>query len=83
MLCVAIVNYFVITISDNVLDLAKDFTALMIIGEFDDFLSHASETYACHADIVPDCVNEDCYNELMMIEVTTSNGAKHGACVKL
>ena len=71
MLCVAIVNYFVITISDNVLDLAKDFTALMIIGEFDDFLSKASETYASHTEIAFECTSEDCYSNLMMIEVTT------------
>ena len=56
MLCVAIVNYFVITISDNVLDLAKDFTALLIIGEFDDFLSMKTESYAEVSDIAHDCL---------------------------
>ena len=33
---IAIINYAVITASDNVLDLAKDFTALIIIAEIDD-----------------------------------------------
>jgi len=36
MVCITIVNYFVIMISNNVIDIAKDFTALMIIADFDD-----------------------------------------------
>ena len=83
MFCVAIVNYFVITISDNVLDLAKDFTALMIIGEFDDYMSKASETYASNDEIALMCVEEDLFKDLLLIEVTTSRAAKHNACVKL
>ena len=39
MFLIALVNFFVVTISDNVLDVAKDFTALLIIAEFDDLLS--------------------------------------------
>ena len=58
---IAIINYFVITISDNVLDLAKDFTALMVIAEFDDFMSKASETYARNDEIAVDCVEADEY----------------------
>ena len=32
---IALINYAVITVSGNVLDLAKDFTALIIIAEID------------------------------------------------
>ena len=32
---IAIINYSVITVSETVLDLAKDFTALVIIAEID------------------------------------------------
>ena len=84
MLCIAIINYFVITISDNVLDLAKDFTALMVIAEFDDFMSKASETYARNNEIAVECVEEDEYkNSLLLVEVTTSNDAKGAGGQKL
>ena len=72
MICVAIVNYFVITISDNVLDIAKDFTALLIIGEFDDFLSMKTESYASTPDIAHDCLSEDYYESIFKIETTSS-----------
>jgi len=42
MLCITIVNYFVIMISNNVIDIAKDFTALMIIADFDDIFGQTS-----------------------------------------
>lgn len=42
MLCIAVVNYLVITISSNVIDIAKDFTALMVIADFDDFFGQTS-----------------------------------------
>ena len=83
MLCVAIVNYFVITISDNVLDLAKDFTALIVIGEFDDFMSKAIDTYANQDEIALECVDDAAYDDLLMIDVTTSTSAKNQGEVKL
>jgi len=36
---VAIVNYIVVMISDSVLDIAKDFTALIIIADIDDIFA--------------------------------------------
>lgn len=36
MVAITLVNYLVITISTNVIDIAKDFTALMVIADFDD-----------------------------------------------
>lgn len=41
MVCITLVNYLVITISTNVIDIAKDFTALMIIADFDDIFGEA------------------------------------------
>ena len=37
MILITVLNYFVIMISGSVLDIAKDFTALTIIGDFDDY----------------------------------------------
>ena len=45
MFLIALINYFVVTISDNVLDVAKDFTALLIISEFDDILADQEAPY--------------------------------------
>ena len=42
---IAFINYLVVTVSDNVLDVAKDFTALLIISEFDDILADLTTTY--------------------------------------
>ena len=50
MIFVAIINYIVITISYNVLDVAKDFTALLIIAEFDDQLATLTDTYAASSE---------------------------------
>lgn len=36
MILITLINYNVITISDTVIDIAKDFTALMIIADIDD-----------------------------------------------
>lgn len=36
LLAVALVNYIVVMISDSILDIAKDFTALIIIADIDD-----------------------------------------------
>jgi len=54
MFCIAIINYFVITISNDVLTLAKDFTALLIIADFDDLMSTATATYASNDEIADD-----------------------------
>ena len=37
MLLITLSNYLVITIEDNILEIAKDFTALMIIAKFSDY----------------------------------------------
>jgi len=78
MFAIAIINYFVITISNDVLTLAKDFTALLIIAEFDDLMSKATATYASNDELADD-VQSGCeaeYEGLLLIEVTTSVDAK-------
>ena len=45
LILIALINYFVVTISYEVLDVAKDFTALLIIAEFDDILADLTTTY--------------------------------------
>ena len=71
----ALVCYFVIVTSTSVLDLAKDFTALMIISEFDNqFAKFSREKIATDAVTDPDGT----YHDLLMIETTTSEEAKGG-----
>ena len=55
---IGIINYCVICISDNVLDLAKDFVALIVINEFDDFIARAAEVYAKFPELSVDCCTE-------------------------
>ena len=70
----AVVCYFVIVVSDSVLDLAKDFTALMIISEIDNqFAAISEETIA--KDILAD-ETKDIYKDLFKIETTTSKAAR-------
>ena len=63
------INYLVVTISNNVLDVAKDFTALLIIAEFDDILATLVDTYASQNEPSFDAME---YEEMMKIETTTS-----------
>lgn len=68
------INYAVILQSRNVLDLAKDFVALMIIAEFDNMFAKYSEQM-----IVKDILDEHRadYKDLFKIETTTSTD-RHG-----
>ena len=51
------------------LDVAKDFTALLIIAEFDDILASLVDTYATQNEPSFDAME---YEEMMKIETTTS-----------
>ena len=70
MFLIAMANYLVITISESVIDVAKDFTALVIISYFDDIFSTASLGSSKGADLVTKK-----YRKLFIAEVTTSNDA--------
>ena len=67
--------YAVIITSTTVLDLAKDFTALMIISEFDNQFANFSRE-----KIATDAVNnsDGTYTDLFMIDTTTSDEARGG-----
>ena len=72
MFLIAIANYMVIQISESAIDIAKDFTALLIISDFDDiFTSLSGSTLA--DDIVSAAGDE--YEPMFIVEVTTSNDA--------
>ena len=71
MFLIAMANYMVITISEAVIDIAKDFTALLIIADFDDIFSTASQGSSKGADLV-----SGDYEEMFTIETTTSNDAR-------
>ena len=43
MIIITIINYFVIAVSGTVIDVAKDFTALLIIADFDDIFGENIE----------------------------------------
>ena len=70
MVAITLVNYLVITISTNVIDIAKDFTALMIIADFDDIFGEAGVKGSKATDIV----GGD-YEDLFIVETTTSHNA--------
>ena len=71
----AIICYFVIISSPDVLELAKDFTALMIISEFDNqFAMFSREKIAKEAVKITD--TDTTYRDLFMIETTTSRDAQ-------
>ena len=73
---IAIINYAVITVSDNVLDLAKDFTALIIIAEIDNQFAEQSKESLVR-DAVENTNSE--YAKLFKIETTSSFDARRGA----
>ena len=77
---IALINYFVVTISDNVLDVAKDFTALLIISDFDDILADQEAPYQKKSEPAIESIE---YDGLLKIETTTSKDAKSTANKKL
>ena len=77
---IAVINYLVVTISNNVLDVAKDFTALLIIAEFDDILATLTDIYASHYEPSFDAME---YEDMMKVETTTSRSADLTSNTKL
>ena len=70
---ITLVNYFVVMISESVIDVMKDFTALLIIAEFDNIFG---ESFGGTHEIAHDIIEEDYYEDLFKIETTTSLDAK-------
>ena len=71
MFLIALANYMVITISASVIDVAKDFTALIIISEFDDIFSKSSGSSKANEIVTGDGAYDLCFK----IETTTSLAA--------
>ena len=68
---IALCNYLVITISTTTLDIAKDFTALLIIADFDEIFGKRA------SKLVLNLIEESDYKDLFKIETTTSKDAKY------
>lgn len=80
MIIISIINFAVISSSETVLNIAKDFTALAIIADFDDIFAVGLGDERA-ADI---CENADGnYDGLLRIETTTSIKAKGVGSQKL
>merc|ERR1712151_100617 len=69
---IAMVNYAVIIQSQDINDLSKDFTALMVIAYFDDIFCRSISRDSLIRTII---VSKD-YKDLFKIETTTSSEAK-------
>ena len=72
------VNYIVILVSGTVIDVAKDFTALMIIAKFDDIFSHGIKD-----EKAKKICTESMYENIFKIETTTSIDALGESNMKL
>ena len=72
MFIIITINFLVIMISGEILDIAKDFTALMIIAEFDNIFGNFE-----NSDELPKRIlTEPQYEALFKIEKTTSKKAR-------
>lgn len=76
----AIVCYVVVIASKSILDLAKDFTALIIIIEFDNYFATTSKENIAKEALENTNVTfenqDDTYKNLLMVETTTSYDAR-------
>ena len=73
MMTITLINFFVIMISPNILDIAKDFTALMIISDFDNIFGTFEGSDALPKKII----SEKEYEKLLFtIEKTSSSLSK-------
>ena len=63
MFLITLINYNVITVSDNVLDIAKDFTALMIVADFDDIFGSFGSGVEIAKEVCTDKIYENINTE--------------------
>lgn len=66
---ITLVNFFVVMISGSVIDVMKDFTALYIIADFDNIFGNS---YNSKEEIANEIIDEDYFDELFLVETTTS-----------
>ena len=72
MIAITLINFLVIMISGEILDIAKDFTALMIIADFDNIFG----AFERSNELPKLILNEDEYETLFTVEKTSSKKAK-------
>ena len=72
MIAITLINFLVIMISGEILDIAKDFTALMIIADFDNIFG----SFEGSNELPKLILNEDEYDSLFTVEKTSSKKAK-------
>ena len=66
---ITMVNYFVVMISGSVIDVMKDFTALLIIADFDNIFG---DSFSSSTEIANEIIDEDYFDDLFKVETTTS-----------
>ena len=84
MVLITLVNLYVINISDSILNIMKDFTALIIISEFDDYFANGmfnEKAFKVCSDVDKPADKE--YIKLFKIETTTSLDAKDERNMKM
>jgi hypothetical protein len=69
MVLITLINYAVITIESTVIDVAKDFTALYIVAEFDNKFSLGPD------EKPKQIITEQMYESIFEVQVTTSHDA--------
>ena len=68
MITITLINFLVIMISGEILDIAKDFTALMIIADFDNIFG----TFENSNELPKKILSEEEYEFLFKVEKTSS-----------
>ena len=77
MVLITLINYAVITIESSVIDVAKDFTALYIVAEFDN-------RFTLGTDEKPkQMITRKMYESIFKIQVTSSKSAQFESSSKL
>ena len=80
MVLISVINYVAILISPTILEIAKNFTALLIISEFDDIFGTGMRKEKAKEV----CEDEDgIYGEIFIIETTTSHDARDEKDMKI
>lgn len=69
MVLITLINYAVITIESTVIDVTKDFIALYIVAEFDNFFSFGSD------ELCRKVLTDKEYESIFLVQVTTSHDA--------
>ena len=67
---VAVISYFVIVFSTSIIDMVKDFLALQVIRQLDDFFF---EEYVTSREVCKQVMERNKHHGIFRVETTTSN----------